>query len=52
MPDGGAGAIAKLVILFYAVEVLVTRAELGVMWLRLAEAAVLTGLMLRPLVFP
>jgi len=52
MPDGGAGAIAKLVILFYAVEVLVTRAELGVMWLRLAETAVLAGLMLRSLMFP
>ena len=49
MPDGGAGGIAKLVVLFYAVEVLVTRVELGVMWLRIAVAALLAGLMLRPL---
>ena len=49
MPDGGAGGIAKLVIMFYAVEVLVTRVELGVMWLRIAVAALLTGLVLRPL---
>ena len=49
MPDGSAGGIAKLVILFYAIEVLVTRVELGVMWLRIATAALLTGLVLRPL---
>lgn len=49
LPNGGAAGIAKLVILFYAVEVLITRAELGVVWLRVAAAALLAGLMLRPL---
>jgi hypothetical protein len=49
MPDGGAAGVAKLVILFYAIEVLVTRVDLGVMWLRIAVAALLTGLVLRPL---
>jgi UDP-GlcNAc:undecaprenyl-phosphate GlcNAc-1-phosphate transferase len=50
LPDGGAAGIAKLVTLFYAIEVLVSRVELGVMWLRIAVAAVLTGLVLRPLI--
>ncbi|HEY0748172.1 MAG TPA: MraY family glycosyltransferase [Steroidobacteraceae bacterium] len=49
MPDGGATGIAKLVILFYAIEVLVSRVELDVVWLRIAVAAVLTVLVLRPL---
>jgi UDP-GlcNAc:undecaprenyl-phosphate GlcNAc-1-phosphate transferase len=49
LPDGGAAGIAKLVIFFYALEVLVSRVELGVVWLRLAVASLLTGLMLRPL---
>jgi UDP-GlcNAc:undecaprenyl-phosphate/decaprenyl-phosphate GlcNAc-1-phosphate transferase len=49
LPDGGAAGIAKLVTLFYAVEVLVSRVELGVVWLRIAVATVLTGLVLRPL---
>jgi len=50
MPDGGAAGIAKLVTLFYAIEVLISRVELGVVWLRIAVAMVLTGLVLRPLV--
>lgn len=49
LPNGGAAGIAKLVILFYAIEVLVSRVELGVMWLRIAVATVLVGLVLRPL---
>lgn len=49
LPNGGAAGIAKLVILFYAIEVLITRAELGVVWLRIAIAILLTGLILRPL---
>jgi UDP-GlcNAc:undecaprenyl-phosphate GlcNAc-1-phosphate transferase len=52
MPDGGAAGIAKLVILFYAIEALISRVELGVVWLRIAVAAVLTGLVLRPLLPP
>jgi UDP-GlcNAc:undecaprenyl-phosphate/decaprenyl-phosphate GlcNAc-1-phosphate transferase len=49
LPDGGAIGIAKLVTLFYAIEVLVSRVELGVMWLRIAVTIVLVGLVLRPL---
>ena len=49
MPDGGAAGIAKLVALFYAIEVLVSRVELGVVWLRIAVAAVLAGLVVHPL---
>jgi UDP-GlcNAc:undecaprenyl-phosphate GlcNAc-1-phosphate transferase len=49
MPDGGAAGVAKLVILFYAIEVLVSRADPGVMWLRIAVASLLTALVLRPL---
>jgi len=49
LPNGGAVGIAKLVTLFYAIEVLVSRVELGVVWLRLSVAAVLTGLVVRPL---
>jgi UDP-GlcNAc:undecaprenyl-phosphate GlcNAc-1-phosphate transferase len=49
LPDGGAAGIGKLVTLFYALEVLVSRAELGTVWLRIAVTAVLIGLVLRPL---
>jgi UDP-GlcNAc:undecaprenyl-phosphate GlcNAc-1-phosphate transferase len=49
LPDGGARGIAKLVILFYALEVLLSRVDLGVVWLRVAAASVLLGLVLRPL---
>ena len=51
LPDGGVGGIAKLAILFYALEVLTSRAELRVVWLRIAVATLLAGLILRPL-FP
>jgi hypothetical protein len=50
LPDGGATGIAKLVIFFYALEVLISPVEVGVVWLRLAVAAVLMGLVLRPLI--
>jgi len=49
LPDGGAVGIAKLVILFYAIEVLVSRVEMQVVWLRVASAMLLTGLIVRPL---
>ncbi len=49
LPHGGALGIAKLVVLFYAVEVLVSRAEMPVVWLRIGIATVLTGLILRPM---
>jgi UDP-GlcNAc:undecaprenyl-phosphate/decaprenyl-phosphate GlcNAc-1-phosphate transferase len=49
LPHGGALGIAKLVVLFYAVEVLVSRTEMPVVWLRIGVASVLTGLILRPM---
>lgn len=49
LPHGGALAIAKLVILFYAIEMLLSRAELPAVWVRIGAAAVLTGLAIRPL---
>jgi UDP-GlcNAc:undecaprenyl-phosphate GlcNAc-1-phosphate transferase len=49
LPHGGALAIAKLVILFYAIEMLVSRPEGGVVWVRIAAVSVLAGLALRTL---
>jgi len=49
LPDGGALGIAKLVIMYYAIEVLVSRAEMQVVWLRLGVATLLAGLIVRPL---
>jgi hypothetical protein len=49
LPDGGALDIAKLVILFYAIELLVSRTETRVIWLRLSTLILLAGLVLRPL---
>lgn len=49
LPRGGAPAIAKLAIVFYAVEVLVVRAEGRAAWVRIAATAVLIGLAVRPL---
>jgi UDP-GlcNAc:undecaprenyl-phosphate/decaprenyl-phosphate GlcNAc-1-phosphate transferase len=49
LPDGGALGIAKLVILFYAIEVLVSRMETQVVWLRFAATMLLGGLIVRPL---
>jgi len=49
MPDGGALGIAKLVILFYAIELLVNRTETRVIWLRLCASMLLVGMVLRPL---
>ena len=50
LPHGGALAIAKLVIVFYAVEMLVSRSEGRAAWVRIAAATVLTGLAVRPFV--
>jgi UDP-GlcNAc:undecaprenyl-phosphate GlcNAc-1-phosphate transferase len=44
LPHGGALTIAKLVILFYAIEVLLSRVEGRTLWLRLAVVATLAGL--------
>jgi len=50
LPHGGALAIAKLVILFYALEMLVTWSDRKAVWVRIAAASVLAGLVVRPLV--
>jgi len=49
LPSGGGLAIAKLVILFYAIEMLVSRSDLRAVWVRIGAAAVLAGLVVRPL---
>jgi UDP-GlcNAc:undecaprenyl-phosphate/decaprenyl-phosphate GlcNAc-1-phosphate transferase len=51
LPHGGALAIAKLVILFYAIEMLVSRSEQWAGWVRVAAVSVLAGLILRSVVF-
>jgi UDP-GlcNAc:undecaprenyl-phosphate GlcNAc-1-phosphate transferase len=48
LPHGGALAIAKLVVLFYAIEMLVSRSERRAVWVRIAAATVLAGLVVRP----
>jgi UDP-GlcNAc:undecaprenyl-phosphate GlcNAc-1-phosphate transferase len=50
LPHGSALAIAKLVILFYALEMLVTWSERRAVWVRIAAATVLAGLVVRPFV--
>jgi UDP-GlcNAc:undecaprenyl-phosphate GlcNAc-1-phosphate transferase len=49
LPNGGALGIAKLVVLFYAIEALVSRVEMRVVWLRLGITVLLVGLIVRPL---
>lgn len=50
LPQGGALAIAKLVVVYYAIEVLVSRSEGGVDGVRIAATAILAGLAVRALV--
>jgi UDP-GlcNAc:undecaprenyl-phosphate GlcNAc-1-phosphate transferase len=47
LPDGGALGIAKLVVLYYAVEALVNRPEPHVLWVRVAASVLLAGLVAR-----
>ena len=49
LPGGGAAGIAKLVIIFYAIEVLISRVELVTVWFRISVTVILAGLVLRPL---
>jgi UDP-GlcNAc:undecaprenyl-phosphate GlcNAc-1-phosphate transferase len=49
LPHGGALAIAKLVVLFYALEMLVSRSERGAVWVRLTALSVLAALVIQPL---
>jgi len=48
LPHGGALGIAKLIVLFYAAEVLVSQMEIPAVWLRIGVATVLAGLIVRP----
>jgi uncharacterized membrane protein len=47
LPHGGALAIAKLVVVFYAIEMLINRSEDKAVWVRIAAASVLAGLTVR-----
>jgi UDP-GlcNAc:undecaprenyl-phosphate GlcNAc-1-phosphate transferase len=47
LPQGGALGIAKLVILFYALEMLMSQSERRAHWFRIAAACVLAGLAIR-----
>jgi hypothetical protein len=49
LPVGGALGITKLVVLFYALEALVSRVEMRVVWLRIAASTLLAGLVVRTL---
>ncbi len=49
LPNGTALGIAKLLVLFYSIEMLVSRQEGRFLWLRIAAACVLAGLALRSL---
>jgi UDP-GlcNAc:undecaprenyl-phosphate GlcNAc-1-phosphate transferase len=50
LPHGGALAIAKLVVIFYAIEMLVSRSEGKALWIRITAASVLAGLWFRSFV--
>jgi hypothetical protein len=47
LPHGGALAIAKLVVVFYAIAMLISRAENKAVWVRIAVASVLAVLTFR-----
>jgi len=44
MPEGSANAIAKVVVFFYAIELLANRAPEGALWFRLSALAVTIAL--------
>jgi UDP-GlcNAc:undecaprenyl-phosphate GlcNAc-1-phosphate transferase len=50
LPLGGALTIAKLLIVLYAIEILVSRTEGRTVWLRIGIASVLAGLVIRPFI--
>jgi hypothetical protein len=47
LPHGSALTIAKLLIVFYAIEVLISRSEGRAIWVRVAVVSVLAGLTVR-----
>jgi len=51
LPQGGALGIAKLIVIFYAIEMLISRADGKAVWVRIASASVLAGLTLRSFSF-
>jgi UDP-GlcNAc:undecaprenyl-phosphate GlcNAc-1-phosphate transferase len=50
LPHGGPWTIAKLLILFYAIEVLVSRSDGRTVWVRVGVVSVLAGLVVRPFI--
>jgi UDP-GlcNAc:undecaprenyl-phosphate GlcNAc-1-phosphate transferase len=50
LPRGGALTIAKLLVFLYAIEMLVSRTEGRAVWVRIAVASVLAGLVIRPFI--
>ncbi|MEJ0004931.1 MAG: MraY family glycosyltransferase [Steroidobacteraceae bacterium] len=51
LPTGSSGAIAKLVIIFYSIEILVSRTDRRALWFRIATASVLAGITARSVTF-
>jgi UDP-GlcNAc:undecaprenyl-phosphate GlcNAc-1-phosphate transferase len=51
LPRGSASNIAKLIVVYYAIEVLVSRSDGRALWMRLAVVTVLAGLWVRPWMF-
>ncbi len=51
LPNGGSGGIAKLVVILYSIEILVSRTDGRTLWFRIAAASVLAGLTVRSLTF-
>jgi UDP-GlcNAc:undecaprenyl-phosphate GlcNAc-1-phosphate transferase len=49
LPSGASGAIAKLVVMLYSIEILVSRSDGRVVWFRVGAASVLAGLTVRSL---
>jgi hypothetical protein len=47
LPHGGAPAIAKLVILLYGIEIVVSRSEGRGIWIRIASVSILAALAVR-----
>ncbi|MGH8323554.1 MAG: hypothetical protein ACRETD_07120 [Steroidobacteraceae bacterium] len=50
LPHGGALGIAKLVVVFYAIEMLISRSEDKAVWVRIAAVSILAGLTVRSFV--
>jgi UDP-GlcNAc:undecaprenyl-phosphate GlcNAc-1-phosphate transferase len=49
LPHGGPWTIAKLLVVFYSIEVLASRSEGRAVWVRVAVVSTLAGLAVRPL---